>query len=167
MLEDFPVALSMYYDDPYHPTTDPDEMSVGSTSTFTIKTNNSSVRRQRRNIADEIKRSDKGYSSYQHRAASANGMKTYKVEMFDSGTCIGNRIRDPMSGARLNERIGSKQELHYLKVRMAGFNPGKTVTLYYDSPEQLERHHKCKVSTNIKERWIQTKCNEFAGINIP
>jgi hypothetical protein len=149
----------MYYDDRYHPTADPDEMSVGSTSTFTTKTNNSSVRRHRRNVADEIKRSDKGYCSYQHRVVSANGVKTHKVEMFDSGTCIGNRIRDPMSGARMYDRIGSKNEYQYFKVRMAGFKPGKSVTLYYDSPEQFERHHKCQLSTTTKEKWIQNKCN--------
>ena len=153
----------MYFDDRYHPTVDADNMSIESDSTYTVETRNSSVRRLRRDIADEIKRSDKGFFCYHSKSLPENGFKSYKIEMFDSGTCIGNRIRDPMSGARLSDRIGSKQEYQYFKVRMAGYKKGKSVSLFYDSPEQYERHHRCQLSQTVKEKWIQNKCLKSAN----
>ena len=154
----------MYYDDRYHPTTDADEMSVESSSTFTANTQNSVGRRRRRAVADEIKRSDKGYCTYQLKPTAENGFKSSKIEMYDSGSCIGNRIRDPMSGARMAERVGSKQEYKFFKVGIPGLKRDSRVTLFYDSPEHFERHQKSPVSKDIKEKWIQTRCDVLGGM---
>jgi hypothetical protein len=77
--------------------------------------------------------------------------------MFDSGNCVGNRMRDPISGTRMMDRVGSKSEYNYFKVRICGIKSKTPVTLFYDSPEQYERHHKCVVCSVIKEKWHQDK----------
>jgi len=99
----------------------------------------------------KAKMMDKGY--YYYYSKSNNNQRPYKIEMYDSGNSLGYRIRDPMTGARMNARVGSKEELGYFKVRYCGLNPYNPVTLFYDCPEHYERHHKTTLSDEIKEKW--------------
>jgi hypothetical protein len=135
----------------------PDDMSVASESIYTMGSRTSSVKKHQKKVTDEMKQSDKGYCSYQSRR---NSQKHSKVEMFDSGTCIGNRMRDPITGTRMPHRVGSKDEYTYFKVRISGLRASEPITLFYDSPEHYERHHKNTLSNEIKEKWHQKKFAE-------
>ena len=45
-------------------------------------------------------------------------------------------------------------EDQYFKVRYAGNDSGNSPdTLYYDSPEQFERHMNCRLTTENKQLW--------------
>ena len=147
----------MYYDDNFHPTNDEDNYSVMDESIATHDSKTNSVRNRQKKIADDVKRADKGYCFYQIKPSSLTGFKSTKIEFFNSGSCIGNRIRDPISGTRMIERVGTKDEYKFFKVSVSGINSISGVKLFYDSPEQYERHHKCVLNTAIKEKWHQER----------
>jgi len=149
--------LSMSYENNVQQVNASDDQSVVSESIYTMGSRTSSVKKHQRKVTDEMKRSDKGYCCYQ---SGRKSEKQSKIEMFDSGTCIGNRIRDPTTGARLPYRVGSKAEYSFFKVRISGLRSSEPITLFYDSPEQYERHHKNTLSNEIKEKWHQQKFAE-------
>ena len=100
---------------------------------------------------DDTKKSDKGYYCIQ---AKNNKGEHIKIEMFDSGTVSGNRIRNAITGVREEERIGSASEDLYFKVCLSGAaKRDAPVILFYETPEQYERHHNCKVSDIMREKW--------------
>ncbi|NDA99117.1 MAG: hypothetical protein EBY31_07950, partial [Flavobacteriia bacterium] len=120
--------------------------SVNNDSIVSFDSRTSSVRKKQNKAVDEIKKADKGY----HCVKCIVNHRTIKVEVYDSGTTIGNKIRDPIYGNRLPAKVGSKDENLFFKVRMAGLNTtthGGPVTLFYDSPEHYERHFKTHLST--------------------
>jgi hypothetical protein len=148
----------MYYNEVHQLSSNMDDnMSIVSESTCTVGSRTNSVKKNQKRITDEEKRSDKGYLCFRVKPTKNVGIRTTKVEMFDSGNCVGNRMRDPISGTRMMDRVGSKSEYNYFKVRICGIKSKTPVTLFYDSPEQYERHHKCVVCSVIKEKWHQDK----------
>jgi hypothetical protein len=160
----------MYYDDNYHPNNsnddDNDDVTLNneSCSVYTLTSHISTNRKYQKKIADEVKCADKGYRCYKMNSVTPNGIKPVKIEVFDSGSCIGNRIRDPMSGARLTDRVGSANEYKYFKAHMSGIFAGKSATLFYDSPEHYERHHKTSISKDIKEKWHQARFSSLSSV---
>lgn len=143
----------MYYEDSYHPNAD-DTTSVVSGDTFyTLESKANSVKNKNKNIIEDAKRADKDYFSYHIK----KNQKKARIEFYNSGVNIGNKIRDPITGVRTNHRIGSSDELMYFKARMNCIPTKTHITLFYDSPEQYERHHKCILPQNIKEKWYERK----------
>jgi hypothetical protein len=142
----------MYYDDIYHPTND-DNHSVNDCSVVSFDSRTSSVKKKYNKALEDVKKADKGYRSYKHVVNN----RTIKVELYDSGTTIGNKIRDPIYGTRLPAKIGSKDEYLYFKVRMPGLTTLGPVTLFYDSPEHYERHFKTTLPVAIKQKWTQDR----------
>ena len=141
----------MYYDDIYHPANE-DNQSVNNCSVISFDSRTSSVRKKQNKAVDETKKADKGY----HCVKYIENHRLYKVEVYDSGTTIGNKIRDPIYGNRLPAKVGSKDEYLFFKVRMAGLNTtndSSPVTLFYDSPEHYERHFKTTLSVATKQKW--------------
>lgn len=134
----------MYYDDHAY-----DNMSISSDGysaySYNVQQNQKTFVKQ----SLDTKMSDPGYNYY--RIMQNN--RPVKVEYYDSGNSMGHKIRDPITGARLRDRIGSNDEKNYFKVRMTGVNRLNPITLFYDSPEHYERHHRTMLDTKIKERW--------------
>lgn len=134
----------MYYDDMYHPTNS-DAESIMSTEYSSAVSAAGSNKRSKY----DYKKEDKGY----HRIGKGRS----KIEIYDSTNSFGYRIRDPITGARLHTRIGSKDEYNFFKVRMSGIKRETTentpITLYYDSPEHFERHQKTNLPDAIKTKW--------------
>lgn len=81
--------------------------------------------------------------------------KWHSVEVFSSG-CQGNTIRNAISGSYYyGDRVGSKQEDFYYKVGISTSDVGRdTISLFYDSPDQYERHMYATVNSENKQRWI-------------
>jgi hypothetical protein len=140
----------MYYDDIYHPSNE-DVQSVNNESVVSYDSRTSSVRKKQNKAVDESKKADKGY----HCVKCIVNHRTIKVEVYDSGSTIGNKIRDPIYGNRLPAKVGSKDEYLFFKVRMAGLNTNSPVTLFYDSPEHYERHFKTTLSVATKQKWVK------------
>jgi hypothetical protein len=150
----------MYYDDIYHPNNSDDD-SISNTD-YTVGSHLSvSANKRIRNEMEEAKKADKGYYYYKK---YVNNRLT-KIEMYDSGLMLGSRIRDPITGSRLNVRLGSKDELSFFKVRWCGTGRASPVTLYYDCPEHFERHHKTTLSTDIKEKWHRE--HRMVDVSVP
>ena len=75
------------------------------------------------------------------------------VEYYSSGP-VGTFIRNAQTGVYTKDLVGSKQEDFYFKVRLGN---GQSQTLFYDSPEQYEKHHREKLSVETKENWFKKR----------
>jgi|LauGreStaDraftv2_3_1035109.scaffolds.fasta_scaffold00507_6 hypothetical protein len=155
----------MYYDDPYDPTLeneydipreyDPrgDDHSYASSTVDTY-------RKKTRKLIEDAKSEDKGY----HKIIKYVGFKKVEIEAYSDPLIIGKSIRNAITGVRqTGYKMGSLDENLFFKVAyLAGGKSmkGASPTLFYDSPEQYERHMACTVSTEIKEKWAERFHNE-------
>ena len=165
----------MYYDDPYDPNL-PNEYDeepnavkyydneMGShndmindndndcTSTSNISVNKFSHKRRHA----EMKNSDPGYFIVKRYPNMKSSMKQFiKIGYYMTNRCPGASIRNAVSGLyESNHKVGSIDEDLFFKVAMCtGENKTSTNMLFYDSPEQYERHFMCSISTATKDRW--------------
>jgi len=148
----------MYYEDMYHPVNRDDE-SINSDifSASSMFSRAADRHRGTNKEQHEMKMLDKGYYYYYKKV---HNQKPLKIELYDSGNALGYRIRDPITGAKLYARIGSKSEKEFFKVRWCSLNRTNPVTLFYDSPEQYEKHHRTSLPDVVKEKWW----NEHRGL---
>ena len=106
-----------------------------------------------------LKSLDKNYHKYKKEITVKDengfyiGEKKITIEYYSSGQ-IGSRIRNALTGQYTKDIVGSKFEDLYFKITLT---EGNALTLFYDSPEQYERHHHEKLPTNIKEKWIKKR----------
>lgn len=82
--------------------------------------------------------------------------KRVKVEFYETSPTPNMCIRDAISGYRLPFRTGTSDEDLFYSVRFA---TGETKrrdasNLFYDNPEQYERHFHTTVSREIKDAWL-------------
>lgn len=90
----------------------------------------------------------------------ANGKaKGYETIICYSNPYHSSRVREAISGEYTKYFIGKKEEELFFKVAVAtGMSKDGPVHLYYFSPEQYEKHHRCEVSGAVKVAW-QKKYN--------
>ena len=121
-----------------------------------IADSNASAKRiSRRQYQKLLKLSDPDYYVTTRRS----GSNTKDVELYSTRSSPGHLIRNPISGSRSNDRVGTKAERAYFKIRMTSVGDGvEPVTLYYDSPNTYEKHMHTTVSKNIKKAW-KTRSN--------
>ncbi len=117
--------------------------------------------KKQKNILDNSKKADKGY----YRLKKKVNNTTVKIEFYNSGNILGRKIRDPVYGSRLPEKIGSNGEHLYFKVRYTGINSKDPITLFYDSPQDFERHFKETIPTSIKTEWMNKRNLEIMDVN--
>jgi hypothetical protein len=65
---------------------------------------NRSSGKSRKKMYEDLKNNDIGYFSISKNIKGKN----YKIEMYNSGVTIGNKIRDAITGNYYNYKIGSK-----------------------------------------------------------
>lgn len=91
-----------------------------------------------------------------------------KIVMYSTRPTARACIRDPVFGTYSSDKVGTKAEYNYFKVRMPDISTEDRtpLTLYYDSPEGYEKHQYTRVSDDIKNAWHdrRTKNN---GYSIP
>jgi len=151
----------MYYDDPYDPTLendyddqreqDPRFHENGSCASSTVDT----YRKKTRKLIEDAKSEDKGY----HKIIKFVNFKKVEIEAYSDPLIIGRSIRNAITGVRQSGyKMGSLDENLFFKVGyyaggkgMKGANP----VLFYDGPEQYERHMLCTVSPDVKEKWAE------------
>lgn len=122
---------------------DLDELTQVSEST---KDSSVSLKTKHKNKA---KKQDKGYE----KKVKIVKDKKVVIDTYHSNDTPGSIIRHAVTGFWLNARVGSIQENLYFKVRD---NTSKdTRSLYYDSPEEYERHMFLTLSTDIKGKWTE------------
>lgn len=97
-----------------------------------------------------LKMKDLGYYSYKKKI----GYETIKVECF--ATQVYKTIRNACTGVYTKHRVGSKeQDLYFTVTDLSGRGRKLNIPkhLYYDSPEEYERHQCTQVSQETKEKW--------------
>ena len=98
---------------------------------------------------NKAKKQDKGYE----KKVKIIKDKKIIIDTYHSNDTPGSIIRHAVTGVWLSARVGSIEENLYFKVRD---NTGKdTRSLYYDSPEEYERHMFLTLSTDIKGKWTE------------
>ena len=120
-----------------------------------------SRKRKYRKMWDDAKAADKGY----HKIKRKVNHKKVELEVYSSSTTPGRMIRDAITGQKYSQyRVGSINEYLFFKVHMGTGELGADAGhLFFDSPEQYERHMKTEVSQVIKEKWLR-KCAEVRNI---
>jgi len=84
------------------------------------------------------------------------GKKNTRLEYYVGSQVIGTPIRNALTGIyEYNMKVGNRNdEAQYFKVKYAAANSTNNLdTLYYDSPEQFERHMHSKLNQHTKEKW--------------
>jgi hypothetical protein len=116
-------------------------------------TSETSVIRLTREQAVQMKKlTDPDYRSVRRQL----GNKIRTIEMYSTNMTPGRRIRDPVSGIRLNERVGTMDEKRFFKIHMTSFGDGsETNVLFYSSPEAYERHQRTRMPFTEKAAWHQ------------
>tara|TARA_B100000123_G_scaffold272235_1_gene254198 strand:- start:1016 stop:1531 length:516 start_codon:yes stop_codon:yes gene_type:complete len=106
--------------------------------------------KKRRRVSDMVKKSDPGYHFYY---ILKNKIKI-KIEVYSTSCNVRSLIRCPFTGIRTGDRVGTKDEEYYFKVRDAVLGSGDApVTLYYTTPESYERHHFVSLPQSVKNEW--------------
>jgi hypothetical protein len=82
--------------------------------------------------------------------------KTFTIKMHGSGD-YGSYIKNAVTGAYTNHRVGSEAEYLYFTVaNCTGLDKmNGPVHLYYDTPSQYERHQFTTVDQDIKDAWLK------------
>ena len=118
------------------------------------KSIDNSFRHQKHGAKVAAKFEDKGYNRISRSFKGKN--QNVFVEYYETSSNPHVYIRDALSGAvRAPYRTGTKDEDLFFSVRLAtgeSRHPGGS-NLFYDSPEQYERHFKVELSREFKENW--------------
>jgi hypothetical protein len=130
-----------------------DDVSI-TTGDYTI----TSEKKKRLKSLEDIKRQDKGYNKvYRYK----NG-KQYSVEYYATPICPGRKIRNAINGAYTNCLVGSFDEDLFFKIRLLTDKCDEDLTtLYYDSPEQYEKHFNTEIDDITKEKWKNKYADEM------
>jgi len=98
---------------------------------------------------NKAKKNDKGYE----KKTKIIKDKKIVIDTYHTNDTPGCTVRHATTGFWMNARVGSIYENLYFKVRD---NTSKEPrSLYYDSPEEYERHMFLSLSTEIKGRWTE------------
>lgn len=81
----------------------------------------------------------------------------YKVESYSTILNCNARIRHAITGFMTHDRAGSKDELKYFSVMDTLSTSKEPRKLYYNSPEEYERHFKVNVNQSVKNDWYERK----------
>ena len=106
----------------------------------------------RKKVSTNPKMEDEGYN-FVYRTIEG---KKVKVEFYETSATPNMFIRDAISGHRLPFKTGTADEDQFFSVRFA---TGETKrrdasNLFYDNPEQYERHFNTTVPRETKDAWL-------------
>ena len=136
----------MYYEDNFHPTHDNDNLN-----------------HQKKEL-NNIKRCDSGYTFvYRDKTLPSGKIKKARIDCYTSSDA-GTHIRNAETGNYYKYKVGSKEEDLFFKVALSSgkLNAGNASNiLFYDSPEQYEKHLLYDLEDEIKEKWAEKKRNLF------
>ena len=153
MAATYNVDNDMYH--PVHSQTHPDNESYYSQSSVA---ENSLSKKKKREL-EELKAQDSGW-----RKITINDRNRVKrdVEYYSTNYAPNTLIRCPITGARTRCRVGTRDEdLFYVVCNSMGYNGQKTPDhLYYDTPDQYERHWGTVLGADERQRWFTKNLQE-------
>jgi len=105
------------------------------------------------NIINDVKKLDKGYNEIYRKVEQTNGtIKNKKIVVYNSGD-IGSQIRNAVTGNYTKDIVGTSAEDAYFSTILSGESSKGSLMLYFDSPEQYERHLHITLQDTIKSKW--------------
>lgn len=115
-----------------------------------------------------VKSYDTGYGYVYRKKLLMNGtIKNTKIDCYTSGDS-GTLIRNAETGNYYKFKVGSKEEELFFKISLATgelkTKNGSNV-LFYDSPEQYEKHLNGEINQNSKDIWYEKKMLKKMGAN--
>jgi hypothetical protein len=103
-------------------------------------------------MMEELKKMDKGYNkTYRY-----NGKKRIAVEFYTTNITPGHIIRNAITGVHQSKfLVGSRcEDLFYKVANSCDVCSNDQHIMFFDSPEQYERHFHTTVSQVSKEEWL-------------
>lgn len=90
-----------------------------------------------------------------HRVKRIHNGQKVEIGLYSTSNTPGVSIRNAVTGTKCsNHRVGSMDEYQYFKVKLATGELGREgYSLFFDSPEQYERHMLSTLSTDVKHSW--------------
>ncbi len=153
----------MYFDDRFNPAFDPDineldEQEKRREEKRSLRAEDKHfVRHKKEMIKTRLVRKGEDRESGNPGVLVEEEYTSYiNIDLYGSGD-FGKHIRSAVNGIMTPHLVGTKDEdLYFVVSESRGLN-GKqdTVTLYFDSPEQYEKHCYVTVPAAIKERWYK------------
>ena len=107
-----------------------------------------------------LRKDDKNYFRYRVKldsiAPDGKYHKHWTIHNYGSGG-LGSKVRNAVTGFTYDILVGSRNEDVLFKVIDSTGNNRRRdpLMLYYDSPEQYEKHHLTEVSQETKDRWYK------------
>jgi hypothetical protein len=158
---------TMFYGDRYDPNllddddhsfveSQPDVLVQETYEIIPKKTKRHNENRNRKTVT-ETKVSEEGYCCIHSNKKTPTGSKIY-IEYYHTKLTPGSLIRNAMTGGyEYGNRVGSANEDLFFKVNRAvgDFKNVDPHILYYNSPEQYERHFMTVLPVGVKERWLE------------
>ena len=154
----------MYYDDPYDPNApndyddDDGPLDVASVIASSIRNGGSvaaSTRQRTRHqtkLEEEYKKMDPGYRKLTIYENGSNRKK--QIDCYHTSSTPGATIRDAITGSKnKGYKVGTSSEKLFFKAGCPGVDPNGCI-LFFDNPEQYERHFNCNLNNDIKEKWM-------------
>ena len=80
-----------------------------------------------------------------------------KIESYCTPFVIGSRIRHAITGKRTHCQVGTRDESAFFIVTDTTATSQTARRLYYNSPEEYERHYRINLSTDIKNAFLHKK----------
>jgi hypothetical protein len=135
-----------------------DYIDVDSYSISEVSSLNS-LSKNKKSKYEDLKKSDPGYHKLKRYVNTKNGVKREYYEVYTTSCDTGAIIRNAITGVRFNKfRVGSRSESQFFKTRLASGETGRDgETLYFDSPEEFEKHMRIIVPPEIKEKWLEKR----------
>jgi len=156
----------MSYDDPFDPTLpndyDDDDYLMSEevaamgdqyvrdldASSFAGTSSVGSFTKKQRKLYEDSKKLDKGYGKTFIRVNN----RRVPVEFYSTNDNPGSTIRNAITGIyERGNRFGKKEEDLFFKTAISSGSDMRI--LFYDSPDEFERHFFCKVADDVKTKW--------------
>lgn len=156
----------MSYDDPFDPTLpndyDDDDYLMSEevaamgdqyvrdldASSFAGTSSVGSITKKQRKLYEDSKKLDKGYGKTFIRVNN----RRVPVEFYSTNDNPGSTIRNAITGIyERGNRFGKKEEDLFFKTAISSGSDMRI--LFYDSPDEFERHFFCKVADDVKTKW--------------
>ena len=145
------------YAEEYLPDDDIEYFDVSDVSIEETSSIDTQIRDQRK-MTELYKRTDKDYYTYKVMNFDGETVKIEKIELYSSPLTSNGYIRNAATGIRMEHRAGSKyNDLYFTMMDVAtgthtvlNNEPRK---LFYNNPEECERHQKITIPQKVKEEW--------------
>jgi hypothetical protein len=117
------------------------------------------------NALKKVQNLNKGYHKIMKNVLVNNRNKKVELGVYGSG-CHESPIRNAESGEYYKYKVGTMDEDLFFKTMMAtGELSSGPLTLFYDTPEQCERHQGILLDNFTKRRWESKRQSRLDVLN--